>query len=114
MRLAELNIDIDRLDRVIARPTAQRSVNGSASRGGRRVSAGVVSAEVIADAMGANDGCRCEELGLEAGMPVRELVFLGSGCTGETIDGRRVAGRGPGRGGWVCNALDTIRRRYGL
>jgi hypothetical protein len=56
--------------------------------------------------------CRCEELGLEAGMATRELVLLGSGCTGETIDGRRV--RPLGSGGWVCPRLDTIRRHYGL
>lgn len=114
MRLSELTIDIDRLDRVIERKVIARAtrVNGSGAR--RTRGAGVVSAEIIASAMGANERCRCEELGLHAGMPVSELVELGSGCTGETPDGRRVAGRSAGQGGYVCNALDTIRRRYGI
>jgi hypothetical protein len=111
MRLSELTIDVDRLNRVIERKTqrAAPSVNGT---GRRSSSSATVSAEVIAGAMGANEGCRCEELGLRAGMPARELVELGSGCTGQTIDGRTVGGRTGA--GWVCNALDTIRRRYGL
>lgn len=111
MKLAELDINMEQLQRIAANPTPARAAPGQGRSGARGRGGTYVSTEVIVDAQGANPGCRCEELGLRAGMPVIELVELGSGCTGQTIDGRKVRA---GQGGWVCNALDTIRRRYGL
>jgi hypothetical protein len=69
-----------------------------------------ISAEILAETKSRFQTCRCEELGLEEGLHVDELVFLGSGCTGETMDGRKLPGRRPMH---VCQRLDTIRRRHG-
>jgi hypothetical protein len=49
--------------------------------------------------------CRCEDLGLFAGMTVYALMRLGAGCTA-----------GPnqvGSIGWVCPRLVKIRRMHG-
>jgi hypothetical protein len=45
-------------------------------------------------------GCKCE---LRRGMSYRELVDLGSGCTGSDRF----------RAGWVCPTLDLYRRLVG-
>lgn len=101
-------IDTTRLASVLGRREVVRVKSVSNGNGGStRVS--IVSAEVLAEIT--DERCRCEELGLRAGMPVKELIVLGSGCTGETMFGARL--RPAREPGWVCNRLDRIRRRYG-
>lgn len=108
-----LTIDTARLARVADNPTPRRAAAGErATRRGRGRGGMYVTAEVLADAAGTYADCRCDELGLVVGMATSDLVELGSGCTGETPDGRRL--KPAGSGGWVCPRLDTVRRRYGL
>lgn len=47
--------------------------------------------------------CRCESIGLRAGITVDQLLRLGSGCTGNNISGS----------GYVCPRLILLRRKYG-
>lgn len=55
---------------------------------------------------------------LEAGMPVRELITLGSGCSGSAVlnkDGTTMdkSALWNQRPGWVCPRLIEVRKRYG-
>lgn len=72
-----------------------------------------VGEDVLADTRNRYPECRCEELGLRAGMPVEELIELEAGCTG--TPGRRRLGTlyNDYQAGWVCDRLNHIRRRYG-
>lgn len=58
--------------------------------------------------------CRCEELGLEAGMPTSRLIELEEGCAGSRqrarLEGRTIR---VGDSGWVCPRLDVVRKRCG-
>lgn len=73
-----------------------------------------VSAEVLAETLKSYPKCRCEELGLRAGLPVAELIELEAGCTSShakaRFENRRVDHHDRG---FVCDRLNTIRRRYG-
>lgn len=112
MRLAELDIDVEQLQRVIDRPAVQRAAPGDASVRRRGRGGTYVTEEVLAAVLGDEPACKCEELGLHAGMHVNDLAALGPGCTGVGVKVGDHELR-PGTA-WVCHALDTIRRRYGL
>jgi hypothetical protein len=66
------------------------------------------------EALRSNPTCRCEELGLRAGMPVGELIDLEAGCT-SSLNKAKLNGTKATHSdrGFVCPRLDTIRRRYG-
>lgn len=96
-----LVLDLSVLDAVIAGSGTERA--GSKRRAGNQV----VSAAVLAELT--QPTCRCADvktmagLGLPvliAGMPTRDLVELGAGCT------TRIS--------YVCPTLDNLRRRHGL
>lgn len=92
------------LDRnVLARVISDSGTQRAQGAGGRVSGRGAITAEAIEDARRANKTCTCTDLGLRPGMPAIELIELGSGCTGLDAGGP----------GWVCEALDALRRRYG-
>lgn len=97
-----MRIDHARLERVRTRADIRRiaspTVNGTSTGSTRRNDAAVVSEEVLAETLDRHARCRCENLGLHAGFPVRELWRLEAGCT---------------RPYFVCPRLDAVRRRYG-
>lgn len=108
MRFDGLTINLTALDRIIE---GQSRIIESGGTG--RGTGAHVSAEVLAETLPRDPGCRCDEMGLREGMPVAELILLGSGCTGEDPFGRLGPRKRNRRsGGWVCNRLDTVRRRY--
>lgn len=99
-----LTLDRNMLARVIEQSGTKRA--GSAA--GRITGGLVISEEVIAEVMSQHSTCYCQDpntmetLGLPTiapGMRVSELVDVGSGCKT--------------RLGYVCPALDNLRRRYG-
>jgi hypothetical protein len=92
------------LDRnVLAVVISDSGTQRAQGAGGRVSGRAVVTSEAIEDAKRANTTCTCEAFGLRPGMPADELIELGSGCTGLDAGGM----------GWVCEALDKLRRRYG-
>lgn len=99
-----LTIDVPRLERIIDAPIT-RAAPGERQPGRRGRGGSYVTAEVLAET--ATPACRCHELGLVVGMPVADLLSLDSGCTG--VDSPLSVGGG----GWVCERLDKVRRRYG-
>lgn len=103
-----LEINLSTLAEIASPPVTQV---GATTASGETTRVAVVSAEVLEETARRYEGCRCDELGLVEGLPVNELIYLGSGCTGETIDGRKIARHN--RAGWVCQRLDLVRRRYG-
>ncbi len=108
MSVAALEINLTQLSRV-ADATPSKSI--ITPDGAQVTTTRVVSEEVLKETGARYEGCRCDELGLAAGMLVTDLIELGSGCTGETIDGRKV--HRVNSTGWVCQRLDLVRRRYG-
>lgn len=85
-----------------------RALGGGSSEG-----PATVREDVLAESRERYPRCRCEELGLRAGMPVAELVELEAGCTGSL--GRRRLGTfyHDYQAGWVCDRLNLVRRRHG-
>lgn len=109
MSASGLEIDLTRLAEIASPPVVGTSA-GTDGGGSSRIA--VVSAEVLEETGQRYPDCRCEEMGLQPGYPVKELSNLGSGCTGETPFGEKGPNR-RGEGGWVCQRLDLVRRRYG-
>jgi len=73
-----------------------------------------VEESVLADTLLRYPSCRCERLGLVAGMPVDKLVTLEEGCTGSRQKAQLQGSRSlAGDAGWICERLNRIRRRYG-
>lgn len=111
-----LVIDTTKLARIIEAPTRVSSVT-MRGEGGEALRVSVVSEEVIAETRERYPACRCEELGLYAGMNIGELIRLEEGCTGTRqraqLMGLGVPTAGNG-GGWVCERLDKVRRTYRL
>jgi hypothetical protein len=106
--LAGLVVDRSRLQRVIDAQTAiatarTRAIENGDDPNAITIERRIVSAEVVASTAERFPGCKCDELGLEAGMPVASLATLSEGCT---------AGSGYSPG-FVCPRLDTVRRTYG-
>ena len=99
-----LTLDRGELRRVIEQSGTRRA--GSAA--GRVTGGQLISEEVIAEVMSKHTTCRCQDeqamgaFGLDPivpGVRVSELADFGSGCKT--------------RLGYVCPALDNLRRRYG-
>lgn len=79
----------------------------------------VTTEPLIAQATALYPGCRCmEDHGLIPGLSLHQVNLMGAGCTGSQVrwivdeDGTRhwVNLGGPG---WVCPALDKLRRLMG-
>jgi len=109
--MTALTIDLSVLAQIASPPVEQPAP--SKDGGTKYVRVASVSAEVLAETAERYDHCRCDEMGLVAGLPVRDLIELGSGCTGETPSGVRGPYKKRGSAGHVCQRLDLVRRRYG-
>lgn len=96
MRLSGVVIDLDVLRAVAKQKVVPRSGPGA-------VSGSVVTAEVLAETARRYPECRCNEMGLEPGFPVSELITLEEGCTEHVMKPRRP---------WICPRLNTLRSIY--
>lgn len=97
LRCSGMVIDLDAVKAV-----ARQKVIARKDTAGNALGA-TVSAEVLADTARQYPECRCNELGLEAGFPIKELILLEEGCTEKVMQPRRP---------YVCPRLNTIRSIY--
>lgn len=95
LRVSGAVIDFD----VVKAVAAQKIIDREDAEG--NPTGTTVTAEVLADTARQYPECRCNELGLEAGFPIKELITLEEGCT-EQLQGQH----------WVCPRLNTIRSIY--
>lgn len=97
MKLSGVVIDFD-----VVKAVARQKIIAREDAGGNPIGS-TVTAEVLADTARQYPECRCNELGLEAGFPVAELITLGAGCTELVLQPPR---------NWICARLNTIRSIY--
>lgn len=120
MKIKGLTASVGMVGRVIARGDAIK--RGEANEGGgggassRNSRDGFITEAVLAETGTNYPGCKCEQLGLRAGVRITDMISLGAGCTASadrwlTIGGQKfwVNTGGPGH---VCERLSAVRRTY--
>lgn len=116
MKVKGLVISVAQVGRIMARgEAAKRSdENGGSRNGGGRQRDGFITEAVLAETLARYPGCRCTELGLQAGVRITDMISLGAGCCGSgdhvSLDGKQ---RWFVASGYVCQRLDAVRRVYG-